>query len=63
MGKFRQISTELLPFIREENWFPSSISRIFDRLSSTFLYELILRRGGLGLYIDKFHRLAQSYCP
>ena len=29
MGKFRQISTELLPFIGVENWFPCSILHIF----------------------------------
>ena len=29
MDKFRQINTELLLFIRVENWFPCSISLIF----------------------------------
>ena len=49
MDKFRQISTELLPFIRVENWFPCSISLIFGRLSSYLAYELISMRSGLGL--------------
>ena len=29
MGKFRQISLELLPLIYVENWFPASILGIF----------------------------------
>ena len=53
MGKFRRISTELLPFIRVENWFSCSISLIFGRLSSNFVYELIFIRSGLGLKILK----------
>ena len=49
MGKFCQISTELLPFIRVENWFTFSISLIFCRLSLDFVYELIFSRSGFGL--------------
>ena len=53
MGKFRQISIELLPFICVENWVPCSISLIFCRLSSNFVYELIFSRSGLGLKMLK----------
>ena len=58
MGKFRQISTELLPFIRAENWFPCSISRIFGRLSSNFVYELIFKRSDLGLFMGNFRQIS-----
>ena len=49
MGKFRQISTELLPFICIENTFRSLSPSFFGRLSSNFVYELIFSRSGLGL--------------
>ena len=49
MEKFRGISTQLLPLIRVENWFQCSISRIFGRLPSNFVYQLIFKRSGLGL--------------
>ena len=49
MGKFRQISTELLSSIRVEKWCPCSISLIFCRLSSNVVYDLIVSRSGLGL--------------
>ena len=55
MDKFRQISTELLLFICVENWFCTLSRAFFGRLSSNFVYELIVKRSGLGLYIDKFH--------
>ena len=48
MDKFRQISTELLPLICVENWFSCFIFGILGRLSSNFVYELILGRSGLG---------------
>ena len=57
MGKFRQISTELLPLMYVENWFLCSILGIFGRVSSNFLYELILGRNGLGSFCQI------SYCP
>ena len=48
MGKFRQISTELLPLICVENWFSRSLSHsFFGQLSSNFVNELIFRRSGL----------------
>ena len=58
MGKFRQISTELLPFIRVENWFPRSISRIFGLLSSNFVYELIFKRSDLGWLISNSRQIS-----
>ena len=44
MYKFRQISTELLPLIRVENWYPCSILRIFGLLPSNFVCALIFKR-------------------
>ena len=49
MGKFCQISTGLLPFIRVENWLPCSISLNFGQLSPNFVSELIFSRSALGL--------------
>ena len=49
MGKFRQISTQLLPFIRVEKGFRALSHSFFGHLSSNFAYELIFRRSGLGL--------------
>ena len=47
MGKFGQISTELLPLVYVENWFHCCILGIFGCFSSNFVYELILRRSSL----------------
>ena len=58
MDKFRQISTESLPLICEENWFQCSVSRIFGRLPSSFVCELILKRSGLGLKMDTFRQIS-----
>ena len=41
MGKFRQMSTELLPLIYVANWFPCSILGIFGRFSSNFVDILL----------------------
>ena len=49
MGKFCQISTELLPFFVKKIGFCALSCTFFDRLSSNFVYELIFRRCGLGL--------------
>ena len=63
MGKFRKISTELLPFILVENWFPSSILLIFSQLSSNLVYELIFGRSGLGLKMGKFRQVNAELLP
>ena len=44
MDTFLQISTELLPLICVENWFPRSIMAFFGLLSSNFVYGLIFVR-------------------
>ena len=64
MGKLCQISTESLPLICAENWFQCSISRIFWPITFKLcihICELIFKRGGLGLNMDKFRQI--SYCP
>ena len=64
MGKFRQISTELLPLIYVENWFLCPILGIFGRFSSNFVYKLILGRSDSGSQMGKFCQIStQSYCP
>ena len=45
MDKFRQISTEFLPLIRVENWFPCSILRIFFSNCLPTLYLRSYLRG------------------
>ena len=63
MGTFRQISTDLWPFIEEENWFQCSISLFFGGLSSNFVYKLIFKRNGLGLYMGKFCQISTDLLP
>ena len=46
MGKFRQFSTELLPFIRLENWFLCSISLKFCQISTEFLPLIYVKKNG-----------------
>ena len=41
MGKFRQISTELLPLIYVEFCFRAPSGALFDQFSSNFAWELI----------------------
>ena len=53
MGKFRRTTLELWPLIKVKNWiffrFRSLTGVVFDPFSSTFAYELIPTRSGLGL--------------
>ena len=58
MGKFRQISTDILPLIYVENWFLCSIFGIFGRFFSNVLYELILGRSGLGSWRGKSRQIS-----
>ena len=48
MGMFGQINTELLPLIYVEIGFHALSWAFYGRLSSNFVYELILGRTGLG---------------
>ena len=63
MDKFCQITSELLPLIRVENGFSALSHTFFGRLPSNVVGELIFKRSDLGLKMDKFVKLAQSYCP
>ena len=47
MGKFGQISNELLPLNYVENWFHALSWAFFGRFSSNFVFELILGGGGV----------------
>ena len=49
MGKFCQISTELLPLIYVNNGVNALSWAFFGGLSSNFVYELIFGSSGLGL--------------
>ena len=64
MDTFRQISTELLPWIHVENWFRCSISHIFWPIVFQLCIGVdIFKRSGLRWLMGKFCQISTELLP